>query len=74
MRITFRSACLNTLVVAVIYYVFLSVGTENFDLFGWYGIGWTGGDWLWFLALVGFFAFILFAEWRRQLKNERERQ
>lgn len=68
MRITFGSACRNTCLVAVFYFLYLGF-QQGFDVFGWYGVGWSWGDWLVWAMLTGFLGLILFSEWWRQRKR-----
>lgn len=65
---TFGSACRNSCLVAVVYFLYLGF-QQGFDVFGWYGVGWSRGDWIIFVLLAGLFPVVLFGEWRHQRKR-----
>ncbi|MQU61448.1 hypothetical protein GHO26_27420, partial [Pseudomonas helleri] len=46
MRMTFGSACRNAGLMAVVYFLYVGFQKGHFDVFGWYGVGWSWGDWL----------------------------
>ena len=62
MRMTLGSVCRNTGLAAAVYFLYVGF-QKGFDVFGWYGVGWSWGDWLVLALLTGFFAAILFGEW-----------
>ena len=49
MRMTFGSACRNAGLMAVVYFLYVGFQKGHFDVFGWYGVGWSWGG----LAGVG---------------------
>lgn len=68
MRMTLGSACRNTGLMAVVYFLYVGF-QKGFDVFGWYGVGWSWGDWLALAVLTGLFAAILCGEWWGQCKR-----
>ena len=62
MRMTFGSACRNARLMAVVYFLYVGFQKGHFDGFGWYGVGWSWGDWLVLAVLTGVFGVILFEE------------
>ncbi|MBJ2260095.1 MULTISPECIES: hypothetical protein [Pseudomonas] len=69
MRMTFGSACRNAGLMAVVYFLYVGFQKGHFDVFGWYGVGWSWGDWLVLAVLTGVFGGILFEEWWGQRKR-----
>lgn len=53
MRMTFGSACRNAGLMAVVYFLYVGFQKGHFDVFGWYGVGWSWGDWLVLAVLTG---------------------
>jgi len=68
MRMTFRSACRNSCLAAVVYFLYVGF-QKGFDVFGWYGVGWSWGDWFVLAVLVAFISLMLFSEWWLQRKH-----
>ena len=68
MHMTFGSACRNSCFAVVVYFLYLG-SQRGFDVFGWYGVGWSRDDWFWFVLLAGLFPVVLFGEWWRQRKQ-----
>jgi len=69
MRMTFGSACRNAGLMVVVYFLYVGFQKGHFDVFGWYGVGWSWGDWLVLAVLTGVFGVILFEEWWGQRKR-----
>ncbi|NNA42384.1 MULTISPECIES: hypothetical protein [Pseudomonas chlororaphis group] len=77
MRMTFGSACRNAGLMTVVYFLYVGFQKGHFDVFGWYGVGWSWGDWLVLAVLTGVFGVILFEEWwgqRKRLKAKAREQ
>lgn len=68
MRITFATACRNSLVLAVVFFIYMGF-EKSFDVFGWYGVPWSLGDWVMFAVLAGFFPLVAFGEWWSQRRK-----
>ena len=73
MRMTFGSACRNSCLVTAIYFLYLGF-QQGFDAFGWYGAGWSRGDWFLLVLLAGFFWVVLFGERWHQRKQAKARE
>ena len=65
---SFGSACRNSCFLAVVYFLYIGF-QQGFDVFGWYGVGWSRGDWIVFVLLTGLFPVVLFSEWWHQRKR-----
>ena len=73
MRMTFGSACRNSCFAALVYFLYVGF-QKGFDVFGWYGVGWSWGDGLVFALLTGLLASILFSEWWQERKRAKTRE
>jgi len=61
-RITLRTICVSTFVMAAIGYLYVGF-EEHFDVFGFYGRGWTVRNWMAWGLLAGWLPVVLVAQW-----------
>jgi len=71
-RFTFAKICRSLCAMAAVYFLFMGFNA-GFDVFGWYGVGWSRSDWVIFVLLTSLVATILLAEWWSHRKQSQKK-